>query len=377
MSTVPGIVIDHVPASTGIYIGSPGLAVLPNGDYIASHDEFGPKSTEHTKAVSHVFRSKDKGKSWEKIATINGAFWSNLFVHKKALYLLGTDRHHGNVVLHKSTDGGEGWTSVILRGEGEYHCAPVPILEHKGRLWRAFEWRNPPTAWGINYRAGVLSVPVNADLMEPKNWSATNFLPSDRSWNGGDMGAWLEGNVVVAPDGSLVDILRVQTKSPDEKAAWVTISEDGKAASFDPATGFFAFPGGAKKFAIRWDKKSKRYWSLASIVGEKFRASDPGKVRNTLALTSSANLRDWEVRSVILSHPDTIHHGFQYVEWLFEGNDIIAACRTAYDDDFGGAHNNHDANFLTFHRIASFRQKVGSSRGILLHTGVTALQAKA
>ena len=81
-------------------------------------------------------------------------------------------------------------------------------------------------------------------------------------------------------------------------------------------------------------------------------------MRNTLALTSSANLRDWEVRSVILSHPDTVHHGFQYVEWLFEGDDIIAACRTAYDDEFGGAHNNHDANFLTFHRIEGFRQKV-------------------
>ena len=93
MSIVPRVVIDHVPASTSIYIGSPGLAVLPNGDYIASHDEFGPKSTEHVRAVSHVFRSKDRGKSWEKIATINGAFWSNLFVHKKALYLLGTDKH--------------------------------------------------------------------------------------------------------------------------------------------------------------------------------------------------------------------------------------------------------------------------------------------
>lgn len=353
--SVPGVVIDHVPASTGVYIGSPGLAVLPDGTYVASHDAFGPKSTEHTRAVSQVFRSKDRGKSWEKIATIHGAFWSNLFVHRKALYLLGTDKHHGNIVLHKSTDSGVSWTSVVLRSEGEYHCAPVPIVEHQGRLWRAFEWRNPPQAWGINYRAGVLSVSINADLMDPKNWSTTNFLPSERTWNGGDMGAWLEGNVVVAPDGSLVDILRVQTKSPDEKAAWVKISRDGKTATFDPDTGFFSFPGGAKKFAIRWDKKSKRYWSLASIVDEKYRAPDPGKIRNTLALTCSANLRDWEVRSVILSHPDTVHHGFQYVEWLFDGDDIIAACRTAYDDDFGGAHNNHDANYLTFHRIPGFR----------------------
>ena len=47
LSGVPGVVIDHVPAKTGIYVGSPSIAKLPNGDYVATHDEFGPKSTEH------------------------------------------------------------------------------------------------------------------------------------------------------------------------------------------------------------------------------------------------------------------------------------------------------------------------------------------
>src|SRR5512138_3152415 len=41
---VPGVVIDHRPASSGLYIGSPSLVVLTNGDYLASHDLFGPKS---------------------------------------------------------------------------------------------------------------------------------------------------------------------------------------------------------------------------------------------------------------------------------------------------------------------------------------------
>jgi hypothetical protein len=31
----PGIVIDHSPASSGLYIGSPSLAVLSNGTYLA------------------------------------------------------------------------------------------------------------------------------------------------------------------------------------------------------------------------------------------------------------------------------------------------------------------------------------------------------
>jgi len=358
---VPGVVIDHSPAASGIYIGSPSLAILPNGHYVASHDEFGPRSTEHSRAVSHVFQSRDRGATWRKVSTLDGAFWSTLFVHQGALYLLGPDKHHGNVLIRRSLDGGVTWTAPtnsatgLLRGDGQYHCAPMPVIEHAGRLWRAMERRDPPIAWGINYRAGMLSIPVDADLLQAANWTCSNFLPSNRAWNGGDMGAWLEGNAVVTPAGELVNVLRVQTKSPNEKAAMVHISPDGKTASFDPVTGFIQFPGGAKKFTIRFDPQSRRYWALATIVGERHRAPDPGRIRNTLALTTSTDLLNWEVRCILLYHPDSARHGFQYVDWLFDGQDIIAACRTAFDDGQGGAHNNHDANYLTFHRFANFR----------------------
>ena len=33
-----------------------------------------------------------------------------------------------------------------------------------------------------------------------------------------------------------------------------------------------------------------------------------------------------------------------------------AVARTAYDDGLGGAPNAHDANYLTFHRVANFRR---------------------
>ncbi|MNF07207.1 hypothetical protein D3C80_2073400 [compost metagenome] len=56
-----------------------------------------------------------------------------------------------------------------------------------------------------------------------------------------------------------------------------------------------------------------------------------------------------------LSHEDPLRHAFQYIDWLFDGNDIVFVSRTAFDDAEGGAKAAHDANYLTFHRIEKFR----------------------
>jgi hypothetical protein len=361
---VPGVVIDHSPQSSGLYIGSPSLVILPDRSYVASHDLFGPKSGEHQSARTMVFRSADRGKSWRRISEIQGQFWSSLFVHRGTLYLIGTDRHHGNAIIRRSTDRGQSWTSPtnaatgLLRDNGQYHCAPVPVLAHRGRLWRAIERRDPPRGWGITYCVGMLTAPEEADLLAAANWTLSPFLAGDARWLSNSFGGWLEGNAVATRDGRLLDILRVETAGYPEKAALVGIDSDGRQASFDPASGFIDFPGGAKKFTIRYDPRTDFYWSLATIVPEGFqRAGRPGGVRNTLALTCSANLTNWTVCRLLLHHPDTAKHGFQYVDWQFDGNDIIAACRTAFDDGLEGAHNNHDANYLTFHRMVDFRTK--------------------
>ncbi len=360
----PGVVIDHSPASSGLYIGSPSLAILPNGDYLASHDFFGPKSVEFECPTSVVFRSSDRGQSWKQVARLRCVFWNNLFVHRGAAYLMGPDKHHGRIVIRRSTDGGQTWTeprdtqSGLLTPQGEYHTAPMPVVEHQGRLWRAFEDAMGGTVWGRRYRALMLSVPADADLLVAANWTFSNPLARDSNWLKGDFNAWLEGNAVVTREGRIVNILRVDTPGCPEKAAIVRISPDGKIASFDPATGFIDFPGGAKKFTIRFDPVSDLYWSLATIVTERHaKAGRPGGIRNTLALTCSTNLIDWSVRTILLYHPDAARHGFQYVDWHFDGSDIVAACRTAYDDAEGGARNNHDANYLTFHRIGNFRAR--------------------
>jgi len=367
-ATVPGVVIDHSPAASGLYIGSPSLVVLTNGDYLAAHDFFGPNSHEFEAPVTVIFRSSDRGAHWQPVARLTGQFWSGLFVHRGAVYLMGTDKHHGRIIIRRSVDGGAHWTqptdrhSGLLTGQGEYHTAPTPVVTHAGRLWRGFESAMGGTQWGKRYQAGVLSVPVDAELLDADQWTFSNFLPRDPGWLNGRFNAWLEGNAVVAPDGRMVAVLRVDLPDGPEKIATVRISADGRTATFDPATGFSDFPGGAKKFSIRPDPRGGGYWTLSSIVLPQFAATTTGQprrpaaIRNTLALMHSPDLAHWEIRCALLHHPDVEKHGFQYVDWQFDGDDLIAACRTAYDDGQGGAHNCHDANYLTFHRWPQFRQ---------------------
>lgn len=352
----PGVVIHHSPAVSGQYLGSPSICITPNGDYLASHDLFGPKSTEHVRAIGRLYRSTDKGKTWNHERDFDGYFWTNLFVHRGNIHTLGTDKHHGRLVIRRSTDNGHTWTDPVVLADGQWHTAPMPVLEHGGRLWRGFEDAHSSNKWGERYRARMLSAVVDADLMDAKSWTISNALARDTTWLGGRFGAWLEGNAVATPDGKVVDILRVAVPDFPDMAAIVALSADGTTATFDPAKDFIHFPGGCTKFEIRKDPAGPGYWGLANIVPERHAAGVPGSIRNSLGLVYSADLRKWETRAILLYHPDITHHGFQYPAWLFDGDDMIAAVRTAFDDDQGGAHNYHDANFLTFHRFKNFRQ---------------------
>ena len=357
-SLVPGTVIDHLPKSSGEYVGSPSIVILPNGDYIASHDRFGPSSSFTSSAVTQLFRSTDQGATWSPLSTLQGQGWSNLFVQGNDLYIMGVNKEYGRIVLRKSTNGGANWTNPTTASNGfltsinGYHTAPMPIVEHDGRLWRAFEDTFNGGGWPRQFRSFVMSAPIGSNLLDASNWTFSNALVSDTSWVGGQLNGWLEGGVVVNPNDELVNMLRVDNLP---LAATVTVDEANHSVAFDPSDGFIDFPGGATKFSVRYDPQSDKYWTLSNPVLPQYQGSPPGSTRNALALMSSSDLRAWNIESVLLYHPDTAKHGFQYVDWQFDGNDLIAASRTAFDDGLGGANNYHDANLLTFHRVDDFR----------------------
>jgi hypothetical protein len=255
-SAPPGVIINHIPKSAGIYVGSPSICILPNGDYVASHDEFGPNSSEWQSARTRIYISADKGINWKQTALIDGQFWSNLFYHKGALYIMGTNKHHGNLIIRKSDDNGKTWTIPFdsqsgLLLEGEYHTAPVPMLIHNGRIWRAVEYATAKSSkWGERYSATMISAPVNADLLCAKNWRRSNSLYFNAAYLNGNFKAWLEGNAVLAKNGKIANILRVHAPDiKDEYCAVVFVEKGGKRLSFQQKD-FYKMPGASKKFTI-------------------------------------------------------------------------------------------------------------------------------
>ena len=362
---VPGTVVNYIHPEDYTFMpsgrspASPSLLRLPNGHLLASHDVYWGKCDQN---LTHVFISKDDGKTWSFQSEIFPSFWTKLFYHKDALYAFGTNGEYGDLNIFKSTDNGRTWSAPTLmckggdRDVGGPHKAPMPVVEFKGRLWTAFEYGS----WGLPtyHDAGVASIDVDDDPMITENWTISKFLRYSNDWPGvaeGKARGYLEGNIVITPDNKLVNILRYQIEhcEPNYGRA-IVLNIDHNHPQHAPEYGkLINFHGNFSKFTIRFDAETNYYYSLVCRVTQKAEH----KQRNCLTLTRSKNLDDWEIVRDILNFQDNgwpedlKKVGFQYVDWIFDGDDILFLSRTAINN----AHNFHNANYLTYHRLESFR----------------------
>jgi hypothetical protein len=395
----PGVVVAHEtyrplsdPNKRRIYVSGPAICLLPNGHLIASYDLGGPDSGANTSGTTKILKSVDGGITWDLIATLTELMSANLFVHNDALYALGVSKSSGDVngrakiVIRKSLDNGVTWTTATSSTTGiiKYdtfngnnttanHTAPTPIVIHNGKIWRAMENVNGGGAWPNYFQSYMLSAPVNSDLLNSNSWTKSNYVKAIDYTNtsiGSRFQGWLEGNAVLGPNGTMTNVLRVHQDATTEEsktseyAAIVDVSADGRTQSFD-TNNLVSFPGGAKKFTIRYDAQSKKYWTISNYVPDEFfNIKELNNVRNTLALCHSNDLKSWTVDSIVLQDVNYSKVAFQYADWQFDGNDIVMVSRTAYDDGGIRDSNPHNANFLTFHRVENFRAKLDVTLGI-------------
>jgi hypothetical protein len=376
----PGVVVVASPDPQRAFVGSPTIALLPDGTCVVGHDNGGPGAGAR-RGHTRLLASRDRGATWTPLADLPDQKWSTLFVHRGALYLIGVTAAKGNMIVRRSTDGGHTWTEPRdgrsgLLAVGRFHCGPTPVVVHGGRVWRAFE-EFAATEPKRKFSAFVLSAPEDADLLDAANWTRSNQLAFRREWLNTRNEEWLEGNVVVTPAGGIVDLLRVESHPAAgaafalpgaaatiprfEVAAMLDVSADGRRVAFDPARGFVHFLGSESKFTVRYDPGSRRYWTVGNKITNPASGADwthsPHHQRNVLVLATSADLREWTERYRLLSHAagsvvvkEGSRVGFQYPDWQFDGDDLVVVTRTCWD-----GLNYHDANYILFHRVENFR----------------------
>ena len=396
------IEIKYQPERTITFLGSPSILRLPDDSLLVTHDYFGtncPRNHENEESLTSVYRSDDDGISWSNVTHLINAYWSSLFLHNGSVYLLGTSQKFGSIVIRRSDDGGLRWShpkdadSGLLFPGGQfhdspnYHCAPVAVLEHEGRLYKAFE-DCESSVWG-RFRSCVISAPIDSDLLRASSWRMSNKLPFTSSWTLAAWGSvtrpvWREGNVIADPNGQLWNVLAFEA-SPlaQDTAAMVRIDQDGERLSFDPAAnpdpaapdgpgGFIHFPGAKAKFTLRRDSLTGTYLTLANAVTDPewlmscWQATPPPakgpkkhpRQRNELWLCASDDLVQWKAVKRLLCDDSDLQPeesllltGFQYVDWQFDGDDLIYVVRAAYR----GARNFHDSNRILFNREPAFR----------------------
>lgn len=154
-------------------------------------------------------------------------------------------------------------------------------------------------------------------------------------------------------------MIRVNSEPYVNIAALIEVSEDGNTITFDPDNDFIDLPGGMAKFTVRYDPESKLYLSL---VNNNIDPDGSVTQRNMVSLIASADMRNWEILKNVVQCDRPINWdeslsstGFQYIDWHFDGDDILFVSRTAYDSNTSNPYKAwHNANLMTFHRIENY-----------------------
>lgn len=358
----------YLPPNNKRYVNNPTIERLQDGTLIASCTSSGVGFN------NYFYKSTDGGQTWEYLSAISGTLWATLFEHNEALYLLGNNRAWGDIVIRKSTDKGKTWSAplsscdimgILYKGGNSitppnHHAGPTSVLKANGRIYKAVE-DNDPRVFPL-MKTFIISAADTSDLMNPASWTATEKLSVDFNlWKGAPYNyiqpGWLEGNAVQAPDGNIWNIIRVNSLPYSDKAAVQRMSADGKKLEFNYQNDIIDFPGGLSKFSIKFDPKTRKYYSLVNnSVDTMFTGH-----RCVLSLSVSEDLINWRVVETLL-YDDHLNYwddtllkvGYQYADFVFDGDNIVMVIR----ESWGDSANYHDANRFTSYILKDYAKYV-------------------
>ena len=398
------------------YCYSPGIAVLPSGRLVGTMDVGGPgrkSAPPEERYRGKVFVSDDQGKRWRHVHDVP-------FVHARPflagdrLYVLG---HRGDLAVTASGDGGASWgeTSVLTEGE-QWHQSACNVWYAHGCVYLVMERRTTfdLRTWQVGELAPVLMRGrLDSDLTRRENWTFASELsfrdvmpgaqtdpqvdlfgvpffhapyPSGATVSAGRNCApigWLETNVVQIldpehfwhdPTGRTFHLLARAHTGGTGYAALAKVTEQGAS----PGTGamrtaleevpsgrnalFLPCPGGQMRFHVLYDEPTERYWLLSTQATDSMRRAEclpadrynlPNNERRRLQLHFSRNLVDWCFAGLVAVGP--CERGSRhYASMAIDGEDLIVLSRSGDEQ----AHDAHNGNLITFHRIPRFRRLV-------------------
>ncbi len=369
---VPGNVVNYLHPKddaykfSGKYLCSPSIVKLKNGVLLASMDIYAPQAPQN---LTLIFRSDDKGETWQYQTDLFPCFWGKLFIHMDSLYMLAMSTEYGDLLIGKSNDEGKTFCKpeVLFRGscsskEKGLHKAPMPVTRYAGRLWTAIDYG----AWSLGgHSSSLLSIDEKTDLMQAENWVLTKPLLYNPGWEGAVAGpsrGCLEGSAVVAPNGEIVNILGYRTNlcEPDRNKAVILKGDSKQPEKQLELYKVVDFPGNLSKFCVLFDNVSGMYFSIVNRIDDS-REDINIRQRNIASLSASADLEQWQILCDLLDYsaepPETT--AFQYVDFAFDNDDIIFLSRTAFNE----ADSFHDSNYITFHRVKNFRSISNETAG--------------
>ncbi|MCC6682486.1 MAG: hypothetical protein IT445_16420 [Phycisphaeraceae bacterium] len=350
-SGVPGAVINYEEAplffEPKVYLSTPSITIMPNGDYFVSNDYFGSGTSENT---IKVFRSTDKGQTWTYQSTVGG-FWSTIFQHNGDLYIWGYREGgtNGDILIRKSTDNGLTWTNPTdanngLLRDGDYGgTANSPVI-YNGRIWIAQSGTR------------VMSAPADSNLLLASSWT----LSSAANVQSGPLGSGLtvtEAQVVASPQTGVVTLPKVGNLPYTVLLRATSPSTLASPAAAD----WVSLPGGEKKFGAMYDAVSGKFYILDNPVLDVHKGvTTDALTRTAAAMLSSTDLINWNVEKFFLFTPNidngTYGEGFQYFNFAIDGDDLAVASRTAFVVPGENLPpRGHDSNLITFHSIEDFR----------------------